>query len=97
MASSYNRGELTVGFPCRGERVSSMVQDHEIYVTVPAEHLEAVVKGLEETKHLLTSPSPSAAWIRSPASYRTTISQRSQRIEWAEKLGPEQLWKWLLT
>jgi len=58
MASSYNSGELTVGFPCRGERVSSMVQDHEIYVTIPAEHLEAVVTGLEATKHLLPSPMP---------------------------------------
>ncbi|MCW3991178.1 MAG: DUF169 domain-containing protein, partial [Candidatus Bathyarchaeota archaeon] len=58
MASSYNRGELTVGFPCQGERVSSMVQDHEISVTVPAGHLEAVVKGLEETMHLLPSPMP---------------------------------------
>lgn len=58
MAMGYNTRELVVGFPCRGERVSSMVQDHEIYVTVPAGDLESVVNGLEETKHLLPSPMP---------------------------------------
>lgn len=58
MAMGYTTGDLAVGFPCRGERVSSMVQDHEIYVAVPGEHLESVVEGLEETKHLLPRPMP---------------------------------------
>ena len=58
MASSYLSEVLSVGFPCRGERVSSIVQDHEIFVIIPYKHIESLIEGLEKTRHLLPSPIP---------------------------------------
>ncbi len=58
MAATYTTGKPSVGFPCRGERVSSIVQDHEIFVCLPAEDLDKVIEGIERTKHLLPSPIP---------------------------------------
>ncbi|UCH58085.1 MAG: DUF169 domain-containing protein [Candidatus Bathyarchaeota archaeon] len=58
MASSYLSRRPSVGFPCRGERVSSIVQDDEMFICIPGGQLEAVIEGLEETKHLLPRPMP---------------------------------------
>jgi uncharacterized protein (DUF169 family) len=58
MANSYVTGTLSFGFPCRGERVSSIVQEDEMFVVVPAEDLNDVIEGLEKTKHLLPTPMP---------------------------------------
>jgi len=58
MAATYLSGKPSVGFPCRGERVSSIVQDHEIFICLPAKDLGKIVEGIEKTKHLLPSPIP---------------------------------------
>jgi len=58
MASSYISGKPVVGFPCRGERVSSIVQDQEIFIVIPMVLLDQVIGGIEDTKHLLPSPIP---------------------------------------
>jgi hypothetical protein len=58
MANSYVTGTLSFGFPCRGERVSSIVQEGEMFVVVPAKDLDDVIEGLEKTKHLLPTPMP---------------------------------------
>ena len=58
MAQAYATGKPAVGFPCRGERVSSIVQDQELSITIPYGSLPAVIEGFEKTKHLLPSPIP---------------------------------------
>jgi uncharacterized protein (DUF169 family) len=58
MAATYLSGKPSLGFPCRGERVSSIVQDHEMFICLPAEDLDRVVEGIEKTRHLLPSPMP---------------------------------------
>ena len=58
MAQAYVTGKPAVGFPCRGERVSSIVQDQELSITIPYASLPAVIEGFEKTKHLLPSPIP---------------------------------------
>ncbi len=58
MANCYTTGKVSFGFPCRGERTSSIVQDHEMFVVVPSEDLDEVIEGLEKTKHLLPTPMP---------------------------------------
>jgi uncharacterized protein (DUF169 family) len=58
MASTYISGKPTIGFPCRGERVSGIVQDNEMYLVFPAQMLDKVIDGIEKTKHLLPSPIP---------------------------------------
>jgi len=45
MANSYVTGTLSFGFPCRGERVSSIVQEDEMFVVIPAENLDDVIEG----------------------------------------------------
>jgi uncharacterized protein (DUF169 family) len=58
MAAAYTTGKAAVSFPCRGERVSSIVQDNEMSITVPMKDMERVVEGIEKTKHLLPKPIP---------------------------------------
>lgn len=58
MAASYTSGKAAVSFPYRGERVSSIVQDHEMSITVPMKDMDRVVEGIEKTKHLLPKPIP---------------------------------------
>ena len=58
MAAAYNSGKPTIGFPCRGERVSGIVQDNEMYLVIPASLLDRVIEGIEKMKHLLPSPIP---------------------------------------
>lgn len=66
MAASYNSGEPTLGFPCRGERTSAIVQSDELFICIPMEHLETVIEGLEKTKHLLPTPMPFSGVNQSP-------------------------------
>ena len=58
MANSWKSGKPSVGFPCRGERASSIVQDDELFLCLPGKYLDEVVDGLEKTRHLLPSPIP---------------------------------------
>jgi uncharacterized protein (DUF169 family) len=58
LAAAYVSGKPALGFPCRGERVSSIVQDHEVYLVVPAAELDRMIAGIEKTKHLLPLPLP---------------------------------------
>lgn len=58
MAQAYQTGKPAVGFPCRGERVSSIVQDQELFITIPYKLLPQVIEGFEKTKHLLPTPIP---------------------------------------
>lgn len=58
MAQAYTTGKPAVGFPCRGERVSSIVQDQELSITIPYTQLGDVIEGFEKTKHLLPTPIP---------------------------------------
>jgi len=58
MANGYISKRLCLGFPCRGERTSSVVQDDEMFVAFPIEWLDRIVEGLEKTKHLLPTPMP---------------------------------------
>jgi uncharacterized protein (DUF169 family) len=58
MAEAYVTGKPAVAFPCRGERVSSIVQDQELSITIPYTLLGDVIEGFEKTKHLLPTPIP---------------------------------------
>ncbi len=58
MAQAYVTGKPAVAFPCRGERVSSIVQDQELSITIPYPMLSGVIEGFERTKHLLPTPIP---------------------------------------
>ncbi len=58
MALAYTTKKPSVSFPCRGERVSSIVQDQELTITIQYQSLPAVIEGFEKTKHLLPSPIP---------------------------------------
>jgi len=58
MAQAYATGKPAVSFPCRGERVSSIVQDQELSITIPYKSLPEVIEGFEKTKHLLPTPIP---------------------------------------
>jgi uncharacterized protein (DUF169 family) len=58
IALAYTTGKPSVSFPCRGERVSSIVQDQELTITLPYALLPEVIEGFEKTKHLLPSPIP---------------------------------------
>jgi uncharacterized protein (DUF169 family) len=58
MAEAYVTGKPAVAFPCRGERVSSIVQDQELSITIPYALLDEVIEGFEKTKHLLPTPIP---------------------------------------
>ncbi len=58
MAQAYVTGKPAVAFPCRGERVSSIVQDQELSITIPYLLLSEVIEGFEKTKHLLPTPIP---------------------------------------
>jgi uncharacterized protein (DUF169 family) len=82
MASSYGTGKPTLGFPCRGERVSSIVQEHEIFVCVPAEQIDDVIEGLEKTKHLLPTPMPFSGVDQEPTflpDYYLTETAKAKR------------------
>ena len=58
MAISYVTQKPSVGFPCRGERASSIVQDDELFLCLPGTFLGGVIEGLEKTRHLLPTPMP---------------------------------------
>lgn len=58
MANTYVTKKPCIGFSCKGERTSSMVQDSELFICVPRKYIEGIVEGLEKTKHLLPSPMP---------------------------------------
>jgi len=82
MASSYVSGRPSVGFPCRGERVGSIVQDDEMFVCLPAGDLDMTIKGIEKTRHLLPSPMPFSGVDQEPCflpDYYLTSSARRRR------------------
>jgi len=58
LASANISGKPALGFPCRGERVSAIVQDSEIYLVFPAVFLNSIIEGIQKTKHLIPSPIP---------------------------------------
>jgi uncharacterized protein (DUF169 family) len=82
MAGSYVSGKPTLGFPCRGERVSSIVQEHEIFVCVAVEQIDDVIEGLEKTKHLLPTPMPFSGVDQEPTflpDYYLTETAKARR------------------
>jgi uncharacterized protein (DUF169 family) len=58
MAQAYQTGKPSVSFPCRGERVSSIVQNDELSITIPYNLIDQIIDGYEKTKHLLPTPIP---------------------------------------
>ena len=82
MANSYVTKNLSFGFPCRGERVSSIVQESEMFVVVPAEDLDDIIEGLEKTKHLLPTPMPFSGVDQEPTflpDYYLTENAKARR------------------
>jgi uncharacterized protein (DUF169 family) len=82
MANCYKTKEPSPGFPCRGERVSSIVQEQEMFVCVPAEHLGDLIVGLEKTKHLLPTPMPFSGVDQEPTflpDYYLTENAKAKR------------------
>jgi len=84
MAGSYRAKEPSLGFPCRGERVSSIVQEQEMFIVVPAEDLDGVIEGLEKTRHLLPTPMPFSGVDQEPIflpDYYLTENAKAKRHE----------------
>jgi uncharacterized protein (DUF169 family) len=82
IAQAYITGLPAVGFPCRGERVSSIVQDHEMYICNPYTKLGAIIEGVEKTKHLLPNPIPFGGVDQEPTflpDYYLTPAARKRR------------------
>jgi uncharacterized protein (DUF169 family) len=82
MANSFVTKGPSVGFPCRGERTSSIVQDDEMFVALPAELIDGVVEGLDKTRHLLPTPMPFAGVDQPPyylPDYYLTEQAKSKR------------------
>ncbi|MGD0803814.1 MAG: DUF169 domain-containing protein [Candidatus Bathyarchaeia archaeon] len=82
MAQAYVTGKPAVAFPCRGERVSSIVQDQEISITIPYNLLNDVIDGFEKTKHLLPTPIPFGGVDQEPnflPDYYLTESAKKRR------------------
>jgi uncharacterized protein (DUF169 family) len=68
MAAAYESGIPCLGFPCRGERTSSIVQDHELFFTIPMKLLDDTIEGYTKTRHLLPYPLPFGGVDQSPIS-----------------------------
>jgi len=82
MAEAYQTDKPAVGFPCRGERVSSIVQDQELSITIPYRLLPEVIEGSEKTKHLLPTPIPFGGVDQEPnflPDYYLTESAKKRR------------------
>jgi uncharacterized protein (DUF169 family) len=83
MAQAYVTRKPAVGFPCRGERVSSIVQDFEMFICIPVSLLEKVIEGFDKTKHLLPSPMPFGGVDQEPSFlpeyYLTEHTKKRQR------------------
>jgi uncharacterized protein (DUF169 family) len=81
MANTYITQKPCVGFSCKGERVSSMVYDSELFICVPIKYIDGIIEGLEKTKHLLPTPMPFRGLDQTPTLPDHYLTEYAKRMK----------------